>query len=71
MTCLIYLFIYFFVDSEPLSFDDAMKDKKWRKAMEEEIKSIEKNNTFELSTIPKMMKLLEEEGGKIQSRTCY
>ncbi|RZB60363.1 Chlorophyll synthase, chloroplastic [Glycine soja] len=36
---------YLFVDSEPLNFDEAMKDKRWRQAMEEEIKAIEKNNT--------------------------
>ncbi|KAH1095869.1 hypothetical protein GYH30_057311 [Glycine max] len=42
-----------FVDSEPLNFDEAMKDKRWRQAMEEEIKAIEKNNTWELSSLPK------------------
>ena len=34
-----------FVDSEPLNFDDAVKDKKWSQAMEEEINAIEKNDT--------------------------
>ena len=29
-----------FVDSEPLNFDDAVKDKEWRQAMEEEINAI-------------------------------
>ena len=42
-----------FVDSEPLNYDDAVKDEKWRQAMEEEINAIEKNNTWELSTLPK------------------
>ncbi|RDX83786.1 hypothetical protein CR513_35262, partial [Mucuna pruriens] len=34
-----------FVDSEPLTFDETMKDKWWRQAMEEEIKVIKKNDT--------------------------
>jgi len=33
-----------------------VKDEKWRNAMEEEIKAIEKNNTWELTTIPKEQK---------------
>ena len=42
-----------FVDSEPMNFDEAMRDKRWRQAMEEEINAIKKNNTWELSTLPK------------------
>nr|GFD51467.1 copia-type polyprotein [Tanacetum cinerariifolium] len=43
-------------DCEPLVFEEAMKSKKWRQAMEEEIKSIEKNDTWELTTLPKGQK---------------
>ena len=32
-------------NSEPLNFDEASKDKRWRQAMEEKIKVIVKNNT--------------------------
>ncbi|KAL0448352.1 UNVERIFIED_CONTAM: Retrovirus-related Pol polyprotein from transposon TNT 1-94 [Sesamum latifolium] len=39
-------------NSDPLTFDEAMQDKRWRKAMDED-KSIEKNNTWELSSLPK------------------
>ncbi|KAH0636480.1 hypothetical protein KY289_036395 [Solanum tuberosum] len=42
-----------FADSEPMNFDEAVTDKRWRQAMEEEIQSIEKKNTWELTTIPK------------------
>ena len=42
-----------FADSEPMNFDEAVTDKKLRKAMEEEIQSIEKKNTWELTTLPK------------------
>ncbi|CAL2257557.1 unnamed protein product [Prunus armeniaca] len=41
-----------FADSDPLSFSDAVKEPKWQKAMDEEIKSIEKNNTWELIELP-------------------
>nr|GEY61356.1 reverse transcriptase [Tanacetum cinerariifolium] len=47
-----------YADYEPLGFDEAMKSKKWRQAMEEEIKSIEKNDTWELITLPKSYKAI-------------
>ncbi|RDY10274.1 Copia protein, partial [Mucuna pruriens] len=31
--------------SEPLTFDEAMENKRWRQALEEEIKAIKKNDT--------------------------
>ena len=34
-----------FADCDPLTFQEAVKEPKWQKAMNEEIKSIEKNNT--------------------------
>ncbi|RDY01786.1 hypothetical protein CR513_14843, partial [Mucuna pruriens] len=42
-----------FVDNEPLTFDEAIEDKRWRQAMEEEIKAIEKNDTWVVSNLPK------------------
>ncbi|VVA37046.1 PREDICTED: Retrovirus-related Pol poly from transposon TNT, partial [Prunus dulcis] len=33
---------------EPESFEEAAKDDSWKKAMEDEITMIEKNNTWEL-----------------------
>jgi hypothetical protein len=51
------LTLYFhFADCEPIGFEEAVKDEKWRNAMDEEIKAIEKNNTWELATIPKEQK---------------
>nr|GEU73622.1 retrovirus-related Pol polyprotein from transposon TNT 1-94 [Tanacetum cinerariifolium] len=47
-----------YVDCEPLVYEEAMKIKKWRQAMEEEIKSIEKNDTWELTTLPKGQKAI-------------
>ncbi|XP_059636085.1 uncharacterized protein LOC132278305 [Cornus florida] len=39
-------------------FEEAAHDKKWRNAMDEEIKSIEKNDTWELATLPKEQKAI-------------
>ena len=38
---------------DPLYFDEAIKEDKWIKAMDEEIDSIERNNTWELMDLPK------------------
>ena len=38
---------------EPESFEDAIKEEAWKKAMEEEIYVIEKNKTWELVERPK------------------
>ncbi|KAE8666843.1 hypothetical protein F3Y22_tig00112490pilonHSYRG00048 [Hibiscus syriacus] len=42
-----------FADCEPVSFQEAVQEKKWRDAMDEEIKAIEKNDTWELTSLPK------------------
>lgn len=34
---------------DPIHFEDAVKEQKWRQAMDNEINSIEKNNTWTLS----------------------
>ena len=36
-----------------MNFDEAVTNKRWRQAMGEEIESIEKNKTWELTTLPK------------------
>ena len=45
--------ICLFANEEIIFFEDAIKDEKWRKAMNEEIKIIEKNETWELTSLPK------------------
>ena len=42
-----------YVDCEPIGFEEAIQSKKWRQVMDEEIKSIEKNDTWELTSLPK------------------
>jgi len=37
------------VDAEIISFEEAVQDKKWQTAMDEEIKAIDRNNTWELT----------------------
>ena len=39
-------------DTGPVSFEEAITSRVWRDAMLEEIKSIEKNNTWELVSLP-------------------
>ncbi|GJS95906.1 retrovirus-related pol polyprotein from transposon TNT 1-94 [Tanacetum coccineum] len=47
-----------YADCEPIVFEEAMKSKKWKQAMEKKIKSIEKNDTWELTTLPKGQKAI-------------
>ncbi|GKU96956.1 hypothetical protein SLEP1_g10137 [Rubroshorea leprosula] len=42
-----------FVDYDPLTYEEAVKEEKWQKAMAEEIGSIERNQTWELTDLPK------------------
>ena len=39
-------------EAEPVEFEDAVRDEKWRKAMCEEIESIERNGTWRLVNLP-------------------
>lgn len=39
-------------DAEPINFTEAMKEKAWREAMKEEIKTIERNQTWDLVDLP-------------------
>ena len=39
-----------FVDNESLTFEENMKDKRWRQAMENEINVIKKNDTWVIKT---------------------
>ncbi|KAE8735609.1 hypothetical protein F3Y22_tig00000340pilonHSYRG00771 [Hibiscus syriacus] len=55
-----------FADCEPVSFQEAVQEKKWRDAMDEEIKAIEKNDTWELTSLPKGHKAIAQNKWKIQ-----
>ncbi|KAJ8499382.1 hypothetical protein OPV22_009934 [Ensete ventricosum] len=44
--------------SDPISFEEAVEKEEWQKAMKEEIKSIEKNETWELMDLPKEKKAI-------------
>jgi len=50
--------IALFVDVEPISFAQAVKERKWIEAMKEELQSIEKNGTWELVKLPKGKKAI-------------
>ena len=42
-----------FSDCDPTTFESAVKDAKWWKTMDDEIEAIERNDTWELTNLPK------------------
>ena len=42
-----------FSGNDPITFEEAYQEDKWKKAMKKEINSIIKNNTWKLTTLPK------------------
>lgn len=47
-----------FSDCDPVTFEVAVKESKWRKAMDAEITAIKRNNTWELCGLPKGQKII-------------
>lgn len=45
-----------YANADPVAFEDAAKENKWRKAMDQEIEAIERNQTWELVKAPKEKK---------------
>ena len=48
-----------FSKAEPINFEDAMTDQRWVEAMTKELKSIEKNQVWELVSQPKLKKPID------------
>nr|KYP69348.1 Retrovirus-related Pol polyprotein from transposon TNT 1-94 [Cajanus cajan] len=48
-----------FSEIEPVSFEEAMDDPKWIEAMKDELRSIEKNKTWELVSLPLQKKSID------------
>ena len=48
----------FFMDSDPVVYEEAVKEKKWKEPMDNEIKSIEKNKTWELTDLSRGQKTI-------------
>ncbi|XP_059078110.1 uncharacterized mitochondrial protein AtMg00820-like [Cryptomeria japonica] len=46
------------VDSDPIYFEDSIKEEKWCNAMDEEIDAIEMNDTWELTDFPPSKKVI-------------
>ena len=42
----------------PASYEEAIKDQKWKKTMDEEMSMIKKNKTWELADLPKNKKII-------------
>ena len=49
-------YLALFSGCDPVKFDNAYKDVKWQKAMDVEIATTEKNNTRELTDLPKVQR---------------
>lgn len=47
-----HVYFAFFAGEDPITYEEASKEEKWVNAMKDEIKSIEKNGTWELTTLP-------------------
>ena len=48
----VYTMFCFFANCDPIEFHEANKEEKWKKAMHEEISSIEKNDTWKVTNLP-------------------
>lgn len=42
----------FSTNNDPVSYEEAIKHEEWRRAMDQEINSIERNDTWELTSLP-------------------
>ncbi|KAL5794998.1 hypothetical protein ACOSP7_003592 [Xanthoceras sorbifolium] len=47
-----------FLDCDPVAFEDAVKESKWRIVMDAEIAAIERNHTWDLTELPKGQKTI-------------
>lgn len=50
--------ILMYVGEEPTTYEDASTDKDWRNAMEQDLESVENNNTWKLTHFPKGQKAI-------------
>lgn len=46
------------MDCDPLSYEEAIQEEKWKKAMNEEIKAIKKNDRWVLTSLPQGCKAI-------------
>jgi len=51
-----------FVNCDLTTFESVVKEAKWKKAMDAEIESMEKNDTLELTNLPKCHKKIGTSG---------
>ncbi|GKD34806.1 hypothetical protein Tco_1250315 [Tanacetum coccineum] len=59
------------IDQDPIRYDEAIKHEKWVKAMDQEIQSIEKNETWQLVDLPEDVKCIEDGYNPVIGRYCY
>jgi len=46
------MFLALLGDSDPMTYEEAAKSKRWRSAMDQEMQSMERNDTWELTALP-------------------
>lgn len=46
-------------ECDPVTFEEAFEESKWKKAMDEEISEIKKNDTWELTELPEGYKAID------------
>jgi transposase InsO family protein len=46
------MFLAMLGDSDPMTYEEAVKSEKWRSAMDQEMQAIERNDTWELTELP-------------------
>lgn len=47
-----------FADCDPIAYEEVAKEAKWQRAIDSEIDAIERNNTWELTDLPKGQKAI-------------
>jgi len=50
--------IFLLTDSENITFEEVLRDKKWKAIMDEKIKTIKRNEIWDLVELPKGYKLI-------------
>ena len=50
---------YLYVDYEPITFQQTKKEDCWQSVMKEEMHAIQKNDTWELTTLPQNHKVID------------
>lgn len=65
-----FTLLSFFEASDPISFDEAIKERGWRKATNEEIQAINRNDTWDRISLPKGHKAISVKRSPTKKRVA-